>query len=241
MIEWAKNRYVQIVVAFILGGFLGYTFYPTKTVEERSYEKAKEEFRSTIEENKQTFLEEKTKLLQQVQEEQKTSKQYKEEVNKKLTSLTTENRRLKQKVRKKKFKLVKPDGTIVEKEFEETDTDETSSVVTSIKEEFTRKVSAIETRWKKIHTKRVKELKAKFREELKKKKTETVIKEKVVTKEKIVKVNDKKLRPELGFNSDKKIYTHLSYPLWGPFILGGGFDFDKDSFGPARLGVGIEF
>lgn len=243
--KWLKNRYVQISAAFVIGGFLGYTFYPTKSIEERIRVEVNEEYKSTLELYHSAYQSTNEKLQEQLTETEKSSKEFKEETNKKVNILTTENRQLKQKVKKRKFKLIKPDGTIIEREFEESDTQETSSVVTSIKEEFTRKVSQIESKWKKIHVDRIKALKTKFEEELKKKETKTVIKEKIVEKEKIVKVNEKKFRPEIGINNDKDIYLHGTYPLWGPFFLGGGVSgggsLDKVEFGDVRVGVGIEF
>lgn len=241
-----KNRYIQLVIAFVVGGFIAYSFYPTKSIEERIYEETKERFESTLEETRSVHEKQQKKLEDRLTQEEQSSKEYREEVSRRVQSLTTENRELRQSQKKKRFKIVKPDGTIIEREYEESQSSEVSSVVTEVREEFDRKVSSIESKWKKIHRTRVEQLKKEFEEELSKKETKVIVKEKIVEKEKIVKVNEKKWRPEIGVTTDKNLYIHTTYPLWGPIFIGGGVsaggtDMSDLNFGDGRVGVGIQF
>jgi len=244
-IDWLKNRYVQTVAAFVIGGFAGVAFYPTKTIEERVYEETKEHYESVLEETKKTHSEESSKLQEQLTQSEQSSKEFKEEVSRNISSLKTENSELRQSQKRRKFKLIKPDGTIIEKEYEESQSSEVTSVVTEVREEFNRKVSSIENKWKTIHQERVKELKKQFEEELAKKETQIIEKEKIVEKEKITTINEKKFRVESGVTTDKTLYVYSSYPLWGPFTVGGGFSAGGSTsnidFGEARVGVGISF
>ena len=246
VVKLLKNKYSQLVLAFILGGFIAYAFYPTKTVEERVYEETKERFESVLEETKKTYEAEKKKIQEELSQTEKSSKEYREVVSKKIQSLTTENRELRKSQKKSKFKLIKPDGTIIEKEYEESQSEEISSIVTEVREEFNRKVSSIEDKWKTIHKTRIEELKKKFQEELEKKETQVVVNEKIVEKEKKTKVNEKKWRPEIGVTTDKNLYIHTTYPLWGPIFVGGGVsasgtDASNLDFGDGRIGLGIQF
>ena len=242
MIKLLNNKYAHLALVLVIGIFAGLFLKDTKSIEEKSREEVKERYESVLETTKKSHLEIVSKLQEKITTTENSSKEYKEEISKKLTVLKTENHQLKQKVTKRRYKLIKPDGTIIEKEFEESDTDQSSTIVTSIREEFDKKILSIEKRWKKVHIARVKALKKKFDEELKKKETRVIIKEKIVTKEKIVKVNEKKFRPEIGVTSDMKVYIHTSYPIWGPIFIGGGGAVDKSfNDASARIGIGWEF
>jgi len=238
-----KNRYVQITLAAVLGITVGAVFYPTKNIEERVKKQISESYESEIRNLKETSLTTTNQLKEKLEEERTENREFKDETSRKMTSLTTENRELKQSSKRKKFKLVKPDGTIIEKEYEESQSEEISSVVTEVREEFNRKVSSIENKWKKIHTDRVQELKTQYEEAVEQIKLERGERIVTVEKEKIVEVNKKSLRPEVGVTKDKEAYFHVTYSLWGPVFVGGGAaaEIDTKEFSDARIGVGIGF
>jgi len=242
ILKMLKNRYVQLVLAFGIGAAIGVVFYPSKSTETREKIQLLEQ---TVKTQELELNEKEIKVRtteRSLQESTASFKTYREDTNSKIESLRTENSSLKQSAKRQKFRLVKPDGTIIEKEFEESSSEEVTSVVTEVREEFTRKVESIESKWKQIHETRVQKIKESYEKKLKEKKTEIQIVEKIVEKEKIVKVNEKKLRTEIGYSSDDKAYTHASYPVWGPMFLGGGVSIDRDLKLPeARIGVGIDW
>jgi hypothetical protein len=237
--DWFK-----ITSSLLIGSVIGVVFYPTKTTIERETLKLKETYELKISELQKTHVEEVAKLNEKAVSEETTHKTIESETSKKLELLTQENRSLKQSSKKQKFKLVKPDGTIIEKEMEQSNSEEVSSVVTSIKEEFNEKVKSIEDKWKKVHQERIVELKKKFDQDIEKTKSEQKVVEKIIEKEKIVEVNKKKLRPELGvsYNKDKVAlgYFHLSYPISGPIFIGGGVSGNQTRVGEIQLGIGLE-
>jgi len=227
--KYLKNTYVQIILALLVGIFAGSLLKDQKISEvETSYEK-----------NIESLIFRQQNLLTTKQEEidslEKTSKEYKEETTKLMTSLRTENYSLRQKITKSKFKLIKPDGTIIEKEYEESDTNAVSTIVTSIKEEFNQKISSIEEKWKSVHVKRLEEVKKKYTESLAKKEQE------IATLKKKEVVNPKSLRPEIGVTTNKELYIHTTYPVWGPLIIGAGGSLNKEYDGNLRVGLGLEF
>jgi hypothetical protein len=248
MIEKLKQLWqydwFKISSSLLLEVVIGVVFYPSKTVTERETSKLKEAYELKISEMQKTHNEESAKLSEKLVAEESARKSLETETSKKIEILTTENKSLKQSSKKQKFKLVKPDGTIIEKEMEQSNSEEVSSVVSSIKEEFDQKVKSIEERWKKVHEERVVELKKKFDQDIEKAKSEQKVVEKTVEKEKIVEVNKKKLRPEVGASydgtKDVKGYFHLSYPVAGPVFIGGGVSGSKTGFGDIRLGLGLE-
>jgi hypothetical protein len=240
--KYLKNRYVQLALAFIIGGALSALFYVPKTTETREkieiLETSKIELERELDETR-------TNLRQTRENLDKTTSEFssfEQETSQKIESLRVENSKLIQSSKRKRLKLVKPDGTIVEKEYEESQSEEVTSVVTEIRQEFDTKVKSIEDKWKRIHKERVSKIVEDYEKRLKEKKTEVVTKEVIVEREKIVKVNEKKLRTEAGYTSEKKIYTHISYPVWGPFFLGGGASSTTDFKEPeARIGIGLSW
>jgi hypothetical protein len=249
MIEKLKQLWqydwVKIGLSLVLGAAIGVVFYPSKTITERETTKIKESYELKIHEIEKTHSEEMQRLSEQLIAEESSRKSLEIETSKKIDLLTQENRSLKQSSKKQKFKLIKPDGTIIEKEMEESNSEEVSSVITRVREEFNTKVREIEERWKKVHEQRVVELKKQFDQDIEKAKSEQKIVEKIVEKEKIVEVNKKAFRPEVGaaYTKDSELlgYFHLSYPVVGPVFLGGGVSGSKMGFGEAQLGAGLEF
>ena len=137
--EYLKNRYVQLALVLILGIGIGSIFKDTRTVETKIRKEVTEKYEKQITQTSDKHKSEVSTLSSKLREEEGSHKEFKEENSKKIHKLTTENRSLRQKVKKQKYKIVKPDGTIIEKEYEESDTQQTSTIVTEIKEEFTRK------------------------------------------------------------------------------------------------------
>lgn len=221
-----KKKSTQLVLALLLGVTVGALFYPTKSI--------KEKYELQIKELKKESSTKIAELEESLESSEEENREYQEETRRTMSELRTENRELRKSMKRKKFKLVKPDGTIIEKEYEESQSEEISSVVTEIREEFDQKVSSIESRWKKVHLERVSKLREQHESEIKKIRSEK--------KERVVEVNKKKLRPEIGINTNLDAYFHMTYSLWGPVFIGGGASVNPQDgqFGEARFGLGLE-
>jgi hypothetical protein len=249
MIEKLKTLWqydwFKVTSSLVLGAAIGVLCYPSKTITERETLKVKETYDLKISEIQRTHAEEVQTLSEKITSEELARKTLEIETSKKVETLTQENRSLKQSSKKQKFKLIKPDGTIIEKEMEQSNSEEVSSVVTSVREEFNQKIKSIEEKWKKVHEERVAELKKQFNQDVEKARSEQKTLDLASEKERITEINKKKLRPEVGvaYNGDKDLlgYLHLSYPVVGPVFIGGGVSAAKTKFGEAQLGVGLEF
>lgn len=242
VLDLLKKRWVQLSLALLLGVTIGVVFYPSSRTEERERVELLESKISELEKSsleKDSKISELSSSLEEVTDEFSS---YRKSASERIESLVTENSHLKTSSKKSKYKLVKPDGTVIEKEFEESETEETKTVIAEVRREFDEKIESIENKWKKIHQERVEKIREDYEKRLKEKKTEIEVVEKIVEKEKIVEVNSKKFKVEGGYSTDNKGYTHLSYLLWGPILVGGGFSLDFDGKNPeGRLGLGIEF
>ena len=239
MAKLLQNRYVQLALALFVGITLGAVFYPTKTIERSVEQKLEEEHSTRVENLRKEHREELKELSDRLTVQEAERRELQEETKRRISRLTTENRKLKESSKKQRFKLIKPDGTIIEKELEESNREETSRIVTQVREEFDRKVKSIEDRWKKAYRERLEKVKtqqsqeiAELKAEHRKQLTELKIEEKTT-------VNPKKLNIEAGLTTDREYHLHGSYTLWGPMSVGVGTAFSEEEFDHATFGLGI--
>lgn len=225
-----KNKYVQYVLILITGIAIGAIFYPSKTITRETTHNLEEKIKSleTEKKNITSFFE------RQLDMEKRQSKKYHKQVTKNTESLKEENFKLKQKITEKRFKIVRPDGTIEEKWFKESETDVISSTVTKIKSEFTSKVKSIENKWKRIHEKRIAQIKKAYE---KKSTTDSEKQERTITKEKI-EINKRSFGISLGITNNKEYFSTISYDIFGPFFISGLFKTDE-SLKNKDIGLGI--
>jgi hypothetical protein len=218
----------------LLGVTIGVLFYPTKRVEEKLTQKYEQQISAL----KQEHQLETQKLTENYNLSLKEASIRLEETQKKVSSLTVQIKELKSNQKTAKFKIVRPDGTIEEKEFTETQTEESSKVISQIQEEFKTKVTQIEQKWSDIHRQRVTEIKKEFdRKESEYKNTIATLE-----KEKKVTTNDKRFGLEVGIMTDKNYYGHGTMDVWGPTFIGVHGQFGQNNQNNQMgVGIGIRF
>lgn len=223
--EWVK--YVGVL---LIGVTIGVVFYPTKTIEEKLTQKHQEEI-SSLKESRSKETKDLTEKLDIAVAESKSLKQ---ETSRTIAKLTNEVRTLKTKQKTSTYKLVKPDGTIEERTFSESEIDESSHVVTQIQEEFKTKIEQIETKYVTIHSERVLAIKKEFdsKESGYKKTIDELSKSKTVT------VNEKKFGIEAGMMNNKNYYGHATMDVWGPVFIGIQGELGANDQGN-KLGAGL--
>jgi chromosome segregation ATPase len=237
-----KNRYLQLGLALVIGAVVGYSLFPTKEIREQTRESTKKELTTEFNQRLKYEVETRESALKINREEVKKSRKKIEEFNKTINLLKTENSQLRESKKKSRFKLVKPDGTIVEKEFEESNREEITSVVTEVREEFTRKVASIENKWKTAFEKKLTEVREEHRKELEeaKKTVEVVEKEKIVEKEVII--NPRRFGVDGNVSNELNYGVGVQYDLLPPLYIRGQYDFSGDKvFEEVSVGVGISF
>lgn len=228
-----NNQIFRYILVLIIGCGIGAIFYPSKTITKEERVK----YEQIIERLKEEKKVETSNLWSLLNREQKEFKQYREESSRKTDILKEENFKLKQKVSEKKFKIVRPDGTIEEKWFRDSETDVVSSTVTRIRDEFNRKVHSIEEKWKKIHEQRIKKVKEEYESRLvesSKTKLESHKKEKV-------EINKRNFGISLGLTGrDLNYFSSISYDVYGPFFLDIHLETSRE-FQDSEAGVGVGF
>lgn len=206
-----ENKYAIPVITLLIGMAIGAIFYPSKSItrEETARYEAKIE---RLQEEKQDIEKEMHSTVDAITELNHVRI---EEKNKKISTLRTENTRLRQKVKERIVKIVTPDGTIREEIVRESDTEVVSQIVTDIKQEFNEKVTSIENKWKRVHTQRVVKIKDSYEKKLAEK--QHVIDE--FSKKEKIEINKRNFGISLGYTTNDTIFSSITYDIFGPFFL----------------------
>lgn len=235
------NRITQLLLALLIGGALGVVFYPTKTIEETAINKTRVEEMKKQQVLEKKHQEEVISLHEKFEEKEKSLIKTITQSSTKISTLTKEVTSLKSKTQERTYRLVKPDGTIVEKTYKESDTEAMNTVVTDVKKEFDQKISQVEKRWKTTHVDRIKDIQVKFnsslatlqetyRKEMNEMKTAT-----------LTKVNEKRFGVEIGALLNLDWYVHSTGTIYGPIFVGGGVILNNLDLSSANLGLGVQF
>ena len=118
LIELAKNKYVQLAMAFLAGGVTIYQFSREETITssfEEDLKKQNELIKSEFESKEKSLTE---NLSKKEEEFKKEKEALKSEYESKITKLSSENLSLKKRTRKEKVVVVNKDGVREEKTFE---------------------------------------------------------------------------------------------------------------------------
>lgn len=222
-----SDKRVIFGFAFVVGIIFIASLLSSKKTEERIVKKYEQQLLLLREEHEQNIK----KVTETYSASLKETKDRLLESEKKVASLTLEVRNLKSRQKTARFKIVHPDGTVEEKEFTETQTEESNKMIRSIKEQFNVKVAEIEQKWSDIHRERVVEIKREFeRKELEYKNQIASLE-----REKRTIVGEKKFGLELGTLTDKTYYGHGTVDIMGSMFLGVHSEFGLNN----KLGVGL--
>jgi chromosome segregation ATPase len=234
MAKLLENQLVRYALVLLGGITIGALFYPTKKIEEKISQKYEQQISKMKEEHAKEISSTKEEYSSQV----KNVTTRLEESEKRVSTLTVQVRDLKTKQKTARYKIVRPDGTIEEKEFTESESEESTKIITQIQEEFKTKVSQIEEKWSDIHKARVTELKKEFD------KKETEYQHTIATLEKSKKtsINEKSFGLEAGMMTNKNYYGHATMDLWGPVFVGIHGEIGQNNDGNSMgAGIGLRF
>ena len=228
-----NNRYIQIVIALLIGCAIGAIFYPSKTIKEEIEQKYERQLQQKEEEHIKAFYELSTKHTEEIN----ILKSKTEETTSKIHSLTQENYELRQKSEESTLRIVKPDGTIVEKTYKKSETEQISQITTEIKSEFSRKVKEIEQKWTTIHKERVSRIKIEHDKVIAIKETEIAQLKKKTT----IEINKRNFGIYGGYMTNKNYYSGVQYDVFGPVFLDAHVQSDFQDNAAGGIGFGFRF
>lgn len=229
-----SNKWLRYGLILTIGIAIGAIFYPSKTID-RELEKTYESKIEELKKEKKSIISDFRSKVRKVKSEKK---EYRRETSKRLSKLKREKTKLERRVRERKLKIVKPDGTTVEKTFRESETEKITSVLTKVRKEFDEKVSSIRKKWMRIHRDRVSKIKSKYESKIKSK--ESTIKS--LRKTEHISVNDRSFAVSAGIATGNSYYSGVSYDLFGPVFIDSHVQSSKTfSDIDAGIGVGLRF
>jgi hypothetical protein len=228
-----ERREFQMLIVLVAGVAIGALFYPNSRTEERIKEQYEQELQLERKRNElvqQSLQEEINKVSgQKEQLEQQTSRR--------IETLNIQIRELQSKTSEKYYRIVRPDGTIEERAYKESEVNESSRVISEIKEEFDHKIRQINQRYELIHRNRILEIKSSFEErEVEYKKTIAKYES-----EKIRVVNAKRYGLEVGYLSSRSYYGHVNVDLFGPIFIGVHTQSNFSNDHAVGAGIGLRF
>lgn len=237
LIDLLQNQVVRYILILIVGIGIGAIFYPTKKIEEKVSQKYEQEITSL----KEIHSKELQDITSRYASSLKENNQLKIETEKKISVLTSQISTLKSKQKTSHYKLIKPDGTIEERDFSENDIDQSTKTISKVQEEFKQKVDIIEQKWQKIHEERVSKMQKEFDNK------ESDYKKTISSYEmtKTTSINQKTFSLEGGMLGNYNYYAHLTTDLFGPIFLGLHSEiqsqYSKNAPSQYGIGVGMRF
>jgi hypothetical protein len=227
------NKYFINVACVLVGIGIGILFYPNSTL-----------IKTHDEQITSVFKEEITKKSQYVQKLEELLILEKREVNiahdfykNELEILKKENKQLKASSKKTTYKLIKPDGTIVETTSEESNLEQISSIVEQNKQSHERELQQQKETIEKSYSEKLSKTEHQSKETIDKYAKENKEISNKLEQEK----NKKQFGIEAGILLTKDWYTHITYDLYGPFFIGGQIQFNMIDPSTVGVGIGIKF
>jgi hypothetical protein len=207
-----SNEWARYVVVLLIGAAIGAVFYPTKQIEEKVSKKYEQDIATLNQQHQETI----SKMTSDFNSQSKSMSEQKVQSDLKITQLQTQITTLKSHQKTSHYKLIKPDGTIEERDYTDTDINQSSKTVTSIQQEFTQKIDSIEKKWEAIHLSKVQSLKTEFDSK------ETTYKKTISDLEssKSVSINPKHYGVEAGYLTGNSYYVHGDADIFGPVFVG---------------------
>lgn len=248
---WTKQwfRYVAVgVSSAALAAAATTALYPSEKIREEAYSLAKtqaeSEYQATTKELVKSSKEEIRVAKNESNEAIQKLSETNSEMSKKIASLTTENTQLKTK-RKVETVIIKDasgreETRISDNTESESSTQKTQQIVTELTEKYEQKIKEVEQKSvMQITSERAKSAREvdSLKVELAASKTLT---ETLQKQSKVTETNPKKMGVGVGYTTDRKYSTDVSYDFWGPVYGQVSVDSDfKDYRG--RIGLGVRF
>jgi BMFP domain-containing protein YqiC len=236
-----NNRIIQWIICVAIGIAVGVVFNPSK----KEYETKIQEMTQTYEKQIQIIQDETAvKVEQLIQQASNTESSYKQtiaELDKKIVSISQENTQLKQTSKVVTYKIVKPDGTIIETSSTTTTNEVISQISKQMDEQLNKKIAETETKYKQQYESQLKTSTEQYQASLKTIQTEYDLKIQKLIDQKIVVTNEKKLGVALGIQSDSKAFLNASYDIWGPVFVDSHIGIDMNKNWVVGAGIGVRF
>jgi hypothetical protein len=225
------SRPLQFALVFVAGGTVAALFYPTKTIQE----KLQKTYQSQISTLQQQHSQEISTLNQTSDKKVQELTQTNSQLTSQVTELTSQVSDLKSHQQKNYTKIVHPDGTIEITASSETDSDNSRSASTDTQTTIDQQVATATSKVTQDYETKISTMQKEW--DSKEQSYQSQIS--TLTQSKTVTINPKNFTLDVGALTNADYYGHVTYAIWGPFILGLQAQFGSSAAGGA--GIGLRF
>jgi len=206
------NKYYSYLIAFAAGAALMYFVYPTKRIEETVTSRYEKQLQEVQEQSSKTVSDVSKAKDQTISDLNQSIAIYKlqvESLDLKVSEMSSHKVQI-------STKTTKPDGTIEEKTYVESQESSSQKIASELKYSYDQQIQQLRTEWEKVS-------------EEERTKTEQTNQEKMAKYEKeiqdlkqtkVTETNVKKFGLEVGATTDKAVYVHGTYDVLGPVFIG---------------------
>ena len=226
-----QNRYAQLVVVCAAGALIAILVTPSS----QTTESIKQEYQQIMDKKVQEQKDITTAVTKNLDEMNQKYKSLNEQYTSKVSELTSTIASMSSHKTEIRYKITKPDGTIEERSFFESEDTASTQMVSELKSDYEHKLEQAESTLNEKHSQEVTQIKNTYSLQIAELKT-TIS---TLEKEKSVTVNPKKWGAELGVTSAMTAYLHTSYVFWGPVYVGSHYEMDRDKKTTVGAGLGI--
>lgn len=220
---------IQLILAFVAGGIVAALFYPTKHIEEK-LQKSFQQQMSVVNQQHQQETASQQEQYKKLQTEYQT---YHVQSQAKITSLTSQVTSLKSHQKKTYYKIVHPDGTVEVRVSSEKDSDEEQQISQEVQQEYKQQLDSEMSKIEQIQADKVAQMQRDW--DSKEQSYQSQIS--TLTASKSLTANQKNFTLDVGGMSNLDYYGHVTYNMWGPFILGLQGQFGASPAAGAGLGL----
>jgi delta 1-pyrroline-5-carboxylate dehydrogenase len=225
------SRPLQFALVFVAGGTVAALFYPTKTIQEKLQKTYQSQISTLQQQHSQEISTLNATSDKKVQELTQTNSQLTSQV----TELTSQVSDLKSHQQKNYTKIVHPDGTIEITASTETDSDNSRSASTDTQTTINQQIATATSRVTQDYETKISTMQKEW--DSKEQSYQSQIS--TLTQSKTVTINPKNFTLDVGALTNADYYGHVTYAIWGPFILGLQAQFGSSAAGGA--GIGLRF
>ena len=224
-----KYPWLKYILAYAVGVAMGAFFYPTRQIKETMQQQFQQEMQTTQQESAKELATVNDKYASTLRE----YASYREDTEKELTKLNVTVMQLQDRKRTYDYKIVKPDGTVIEQHYTEDDVNEANQVIQQTQEEYKQQVTSITQTLKDQYSSTISSMQKDFDS-----KTQTYQAEIASLKStKSETIGQKQFGIELGETSARATYLHGTFDLLGPIMLGLHGSVGSET----QVGAGIGF
>jgi myosin heavy subunit len=231
VLELLKNRYAQLAAAVLAGALLTALLYPSS----QTTESIKQEYQTLMDKKVQEQKDITSSVTKSLDEMSQNFKTLNDQYTSKVSELNQTISQMSSHKTEIHYKITKPDGTIEERSYFESEDTASTQMISEMKSDYERKLQQTESDLQQKHDQELTQIKSTYSLQVAEL-NQTISK---LEKDKTVIVNPKKWGFELGATADMTAYLHTSYVFWGPLFIGSHYEIDRNKKTNVGAGLGI--